>query len=80
MTWIDTVPLEKADEKIAEVYDACMRRYGFVPNIRRAQSLNPEALQAYVQLSEAVYSGGPLSAREREMIATRVSVLNKCHY
>lgn len=62
------------------VYDASDRQFGFIPNIRRALSLNPAALDAYVRLSRAVYGGGVLSAVEREMIATVVSALNRCRY
>jgi len=78
--WIRTVDPEDAEGPLARVYHATKRRYGFVPNVRRALSLNPGALRAYLQLSGEVYAGGPLPAVEREMIAVVVSAINECHY
>ena len=80
MTWIKTVSEEEATEELKAIYDASRKLYGFVPNIRRALSLNPQALRAYTQLSGAVYHGGALRPVEREMIATVVSACNCCHY
>jgi alkylhydroperoxidase family enzyme len=80
MTWIESVPPEEARGPLLPIYEACRRKFGFVPNIRRSMSLNPPALRAYVQLSNAVYAGGPLPAAEREMVATVVSALNGCRY
>ena len=80
MTWIETVSPDNAPGEIKQMYDAFQRQNGFVPNIRRSMSLNPTALRAYVQLSAAVYGGGPLAPEDREMVATVVSALNTCHY
>lgn len=80
MTWIRTVAPDTADGLLGRLYDAFRHQYGFIPNIRRALSLNPEALRAYVQLSGAVYGGGVLAPEEREMIATVVSAINRCKY
>jgi alkylhydroperoxidase family enzyme len=80
MTWIKTVSEEEATGEVKAIYDASRKLYGFIPNIRRALSLNPQALRAYTQLSGAVYHGGALRPEEREMIATVVSAHNRCHY
>lgn len=80
MTWIRTIPPKEAGGALRRIYEASQHDFGFIPNIRRALSLNPEALRAYTQLSGAVYGSGPLSERERELIATVVSALNDCHY
>ncbi len=80
MVWIATVDPVAADGTLERVYAASKRQFGFIPNIRRALSLNPEMLRAYLQLSGAVYGGGPLPEREREMIATVVSAVSECHY
>lgn len=80
MAWIRTVGEDEAQGELKAMYDASLKLYGFVPNIRRALSLNPTALRAYTQLSGAVYHGGVLNPEEREMIATVVSVANRCHY
>jgi len=84
MAWIKTVSESEAKGEVKAIYDASLKLYGFVPNIRKALSLNPTALRAYTQLSGAVYHGGPeasgLAPEEREMIATVVSAANRCHY
>jgi len=80
MTWIKTVSEEDATGEVKAIYEASRKLYGFIPNIRRALSLNPQALRAYTQLSGAVYHGGALQPEEREMIATVVSACNRCHY
>lgn len=80
MAWIKTVSEPEAAGELKAIYDASRKLYGFVPNIRKALSLNPTALRAYTQLSGAVYHGGALPAEEREMIATVVSAANRCHY
>ena len=80
MTWIKTVNEKDASGELKAIYDASVKAYGWIPNIRRALSLNPKALRHYTQLSAVVYSGGPLPEIEREMIATVVSVVNHCHY
>lgn len=80
MAWIRTVGEDEAQGELKAIYDASLKLYGFVPNIRRALSLNPTALRAYTQLSGAVYHGGVLNPEEREMIATVVSAANRCHY
>ncbi|MFQ5662373.1 MAG: carboxymuconolactone decarboxylase family protein [Terriglobia bacterium] len=84
MAWIKTVSEEEAAGEVKAIYETSRKLYGFIPNIRRALTLNPQALRAYTQLSGAVYHGGPessgLKPAEREMIATVVSALNRCHY
>ncbi|MCI0402722.1 MAG: carboxymuconolactone decarboxylase family protein [Acidobacteria bacterium] len=80
MPWIKTVDEAEASGEVKAIYDASLKLYGFVPNIRKALSLNPTALRAYTQLSGAVYHGGILAPEEREMIATVVSAANRCHY
>ncbi len=80
MAWIKTVSEQEAAGDLKAIYDTSRKLYGFIPNIRRALSLNPTALRAYTQLSGAVYHGGILRPEEREMIATVVSAVNRCHY
>jgi alkylhydroperoxidase family enzyme len=80
MTWIKTLSDHEAVGTVRSIFEASKKLYGFVPNIRRALSLNGDAMRAYTQLSGAVYHGGALTPAEREMIATVVSAANHCHY
>ncbi len=82
--FVDTCFRPAFQEVVVEAHDpeagTSEKLYGFVPNIRRALSLNGDAMRAYTQLSGAVYHGGALTPAEREMIATVVSATNDCHY
>lgn len=46
MAWIRTIDEGEATDELKAVYDTSRKLYGFVPNIRRALSLNPMALRA----------------------------------
>ena len=80
MSWIRTIAPEDAEGPLRRIYEAGEREFGFVPNIRRALSLSPDALRAYSQFSGVVYGSGPLTEVERELVATVVSRVNDCHY
>lgn len=50
-------------------------------NIVQVHSIHPAVMRAHLQLYRAVMHGpGPLSRREREILAVRVSGLNDCPY
>lgn len=82
MPWIRTVPPEKADGLLRQIYDAAVRRAGKVFNVVRLQSLRPRVLQASTQLYlELMHAReGGLTRAQREMIAVVVSAANGCHY
>ncbi|RME39136.1 MAG: peroxidase [Planctomycetota bacterium] len=81
MAYIQPVEPEDADGQLARIYDASRQRAGRVYNIIKVQSLNPPALQAMIQLYQAVMRGeSPLSRAQREMLAVVVSWANNCHY
>ncbi|HUE81399.1 MAG TPA: hypothetical protein VMM84_04725 [Pyrinomonadaceae bacterium] len=94
MTWIRTVPLDEADEKLRAAIEA---QRGFYPSeyavpihptpdggasqIVASHSLIPEALyHAFAAFGVLMSPDLPLSRRQHEMITTVVSVLNRCHY
>jgi alkylhydroperoxidase family enzyme len=50
-------------------------------NIIQVHSIHPAVMRAHWQLYRQLMHGpGPLSRRQRELIALRVSALNQCHY
>ena len=96
MTWIKTVPLTEADESLRSEYEAIYSLYppeyaqdipllkgpdGSADSIVAAHSLIPgvmrDMMSAYGRL---LSSKLPLSRRQHEMIATVVSVSNRCFY
>jgi alkylhydroperoxidase family enzyme len=81
MSWIRTVGLEEARGKLREIYDAALGRAGKVFQILRVQSLNPEVLDASLEIyKRAMFGPSPLSRRQREMLAVVTSRANDCHY
>lgn len=82
MAWIKTVPTVEASGLLAQLYRAALKRAGRVFNILSIQSLRPKVLrrstQLYIEVMRSAESA--LSRTQREMIATTVSSLNKCHY
>jgi len=93
MTWIRTVPLAEASEALRRALEAQRQLYPAeyatpvqptddgVAGIVAAHSLIPEALHhAFATFGVLMSPALPLTRRQHEMITTRVSVLNRCHY
>jgi alkylhydroperoxidase family enzyme len=93
MTWISTIPLDEADEKLRKALEAQHALYPVEyatpvhptddgsAGIVASHTLIPEALHHAFSTFGALMSPDlPLDRRRHEMIATRVSVLNRCHY
>jgi hypothetical protein len=93
MAWIKTVPLPEASEALKRAIDAQRELYPAeyaepvqptddgVAGIVASHSLIPEALHhAFATFGALMSPELPLSRRQHEMITTRVSVLNRCHY
>ncbi|HEY2932822.1 MAG TPA: carboxymuconolactone decarboxylase family protein [Acidobacteriota bacterium] len=81
MAHIAQVSDKDATGKLKSIYESAVKRAGKVFNIVRLQSLNPESLQASLNLYMAtMHASSPLSRADREMLATVVSRANSCHY
>ena len=81
MSWIRTIDPMEARGLLQRVYDQAVRRAGSVANILRAMSLQPRVLEASMGLYKSVMlARGPLTRRQREMLAVVVSRVNECHY
>ncbi len=50
-------------------------------NIIQIHAVHPAVMHRHYELYlELMHRPGPLTRRQREMLALRVSVLNECHY
>ncbi len=68
-------------EDLRALWDKCLGKLGFVPNVFAALSLKPQRLRNFVQTyNEIMLSDSGLSKLEREMIAVVVSAANRCYY
>ena len=94
MTWIKTIPMTEADEKLRRALESQMELYpveyatpvhptpdGGASGIVASHSLIPEALyHAFATFGSLMSPDLPLGRRQHEMIATMVSVTNRCVY
>jgi hypothetical protein len=96
MTWIRTVPFEQADEQLRRTYESVRALYpaeygdpvaslirpdGGSDSIVAAHSLIPEAMRHLMSgLAVLLQPNLPLTRRQQEMIASVVSVQNRCFY
>jgi uncharacterized peroxidase-related enzyme len=94
MTWIKTVPMSEADEKLKSAMEAQKHLYpieyadpvhptsdGESSGIVASHSLIPDALyHAFSTFGALMSPDLPLTRRQHEMITTIVSVNNRCHY
>ncbi|MGC2822377.1 MAG: hypothetical protein WA198_21980 [Candidatus Sulfotelmatobacter sp.] len=93
MTWIKTVPLAEVDDKLRRAMEGQRALYPVEyatpvhpdelggSSIVGSHSLIPEALyHAFGTFGALMSPELPLSRRQHEMIATMVSVTNRCVY
>jgi hypothetical protein len=94
VTWIKTVPLSEADEKLIRAMEDQKALYpveyatpvwptkdGSTSGIVASHSLIPEALHhAFCTFGALMSPDLPLTRRQHEMITTVVSVTNRCFY
>lgn len=94
MTWIRTIPLPEADEKLRWAIEAQKKLYpaeyatpvhptadGSTSGIVASHSLIPDALyHAFATFGALMSLDLPLTRRHHEMITTVVSVANRCRY
>jgi hypothetical protein len=93
MTWIRTIPLSEADEKLRQAIEIQKGLYPIeyatpvhptgdgTSGIVASHSLIPEALSHAFSTFGALMSPDlPLKRHQHEMIATMVSIINRCVY
>lgn len=82
MAWIRTVPDDKAEGRLAQIYKAAIDRAGRVYGIVRLMSLQPDLLQASMAfyMASTTSPHSPLPRWFRELIAVWVSRANDCFY
>ncbi len=81
MTWVRTVGEGEAEGYVKSLYDGLLKQRGWVPNIVKSTTIRPELTRAWMSVFTTLMFGpSDLSRAQREMIATVVSVANRCHY
>jgi len=90
MTWIRTIPIGEADEKLRQMMEAQRALYPKEyaspvspggDSVVASHTLMPDALyHVFSAFGAMMATDLPLSRAQHEMIATMVSVLNRCFY
>jgi alkylhydroperoxidase family enzyme len=71
---------EQADTATREVFDIFLKERGNVPNMFRTAAHRPEILRTLTAHFRAVMNTGSVDKKLKEMVAVRVSHLNRCEY
>jgi uncharacterized peroxidase-related enzyme len=69
MTFIETVPDDRATGAVAEMYETDRQAFGHLPNFARAFSLRPDVYAAWRQLNGAIKSNMDLRRYEIATVA-----------
>jgi hypothetical protein len=94
MTWIKTIPFSEADERLQQLLQQQRALYpieyatpvhpvgsGETSGIVSSHTLIPDAMfHAFATFGVLMSPDLPLARRQHEMIATMVSVTNRCKY
>lgn len=81
MSWIDEIEPEDAQGRLAETFAGMKRSRGKVSNIMKVQGQDVRAMEAHMELYMALmFTRSGLKREEMEMLATVVSVKNRCDY
>ena len=69
------------DDDLKMIWQKCVEKLGFVPNVYSAYSLKPRRLRNFMAMyNEIMLSESRLTKLEREMVAVVVSSANRCYY
>jgi uncharacterized peroxidase-related enzyme len=75
------LPRTRLSPAMADYFEACVARLGFVPNVMQCFAFDMAKLEAFVAYRTDLMAGpSGLSPLEREMIAATVSAQNRCYY
>lgn len=80
--WIHMIPLEQAQGPLAAAYEKVKTPHGTVDNVMKAHSLRPHTMEGHVALYRSVLHSpdNTLPFWFLEVVASYVSMLNRCDY
>ncbi len=71
---------EQADPETRQVFDRFLKERGNVPNMFRTMAHRPEIMKTMTAHFRAILNTGTVDKKLKEMVAVRVSHLNRCEY
>ena len=81
MTWIKMISYEESDGELRELFEPLQYEPGKIDHVLQIHSLIPSTMASHHKLyRDIMFKRSELSRKERELIATVVSISNECHY
>ena len=81
MPYIQQIEPEQAESRLKRIYDAAMKRAGYIAGIIKVMSLDPRSCEGSMAFYGSLMKAeNELPAAQREMLATVVSNVNDCFY
>ena len=81
MPYIEQIEPDKAAGRLKRIYDAAMKRAGYVAGIIKVMSQDPQSCEASMGFYGSLMKAeNDLSPTRREMLATVISNVNDCFY
>ena len=71
---------DQADPTSRQTFDHFLRERGNVPNMFRTAAHRPEIMKTMTEHFRTVMTTGTVPPKLKEMVAVRVSHLNRCEY
>jgi alkylhydroperoxidase family enzyme len=71
---------DQVDGEARQLFEAFLRERGNVPNMFRTVAHRPDILKTMTAHFRAVMNTGTVDKKLKEMVAVRVSHLNRCEY
>ncbi len=78
MAFIKTIPEDRSEGLVHDLYEAARKANGYVPNYAKALSIHPEVYEAWTKLIGAIKSKMRLRRYELVTFATAMAV--ECSY
>jgi alkylhydroperoxidase family enzyme len=80
MARVPAVDPSRADTSLKDLFDDFIRERGAVPNMFRTLAHDPQILRTWFDAFRATLREGEVPTRIKEMVAVRVSHMNRSRY
>ncbi|HVR44658.1 MAG TPA: hypothetical protein VMS56_14575 [Thermoanaerobaculia bacterium] len=80
MTRIRRLTKDEVPDEVRELFREVGAQRGNVPNMFRIHAHRPEILRGMMAHLRAATAGGTVPVHFKELVATLVSTINRCHY
>jgi len=71
---------DEVDPETRKTFEAFLKERGNIPNMFRTVAHRPEILKTLTAHFRAVMNAGTVAKKLKELVAVRVSHLNRCEY